>query len=190
MKRLLLAFIILSSLTLHNSAAQSESNSGITAKLLVDMGIEYGGDELLTVFFTNGQDQTMLAGQGAYLAAGGQLDFGKSVMLRMSIGIKYNTTAADNANIRLTRLPINIIPYWKINEDFRLGVGLTTHQSVRLKGDGFLDDEDFKSTTGARVEFGYKWAALTYTSVKYEAQNGEQLDAGSLGLSISFTLPK
>jgi hypothetical protein len=154
------------------------------------MGLEYGGDELLTVIFTNGDDQTMLAGQGGYLAAGGQIDFGKVVMMRFSIGIKYNTTAADNANIRFTRFPINLVPYWKLNDDFRLGIGLSTHQSVRLKGDGFLDDADFTSTLGTRFEFGYKWAAVTYTSLKYEAQNGAQLDASSVGLSISFTFPQ
>ncbi len=95
----------------------------VTAKFLVEAGIEYGGDEILQVFFTNGEDQTMRAGQGGYIAVGGDFQFSnvKQLMLRTSIGIKYNTTAADNANIRLTRFPVHLTPFWKINNDFQVG---------------------------------------------------------------------
>jgi hypothetical protein len=170
-------------------AQQSDRNS--IAKFLIEGGIEYGGDEILKVFFTNGEDQTMRAGQGGYVAVGGQLQFSsvKQLMLRASIGIKYNTTAANNANIRLTRLPLNLTPYWKINEDFRLGVGVTTHINPSLKLDGFGPDVAFTSTVGPRFEFGYKWIALTYTAISYEDETGESFSASSIGASISLTLP-
>lgn len=55
----------------------------------------------------------MRAGQGGYIAVSGQLEFAqvKNLLLRGSIGFKYNTTAAENANIRLTRMPITLMPY-------------------------------------------------------------------------------
>lgn len=161
------------------------------AKFLAEGGIEYDGDELLTVFFTNGVDQTMLAGQGGYLALGGDFQFQKikSLMLRATIGYKYNTTAASNANIRLTRLPINIIPYWKINEDLRIGIGITTHQIVNLNGYDFIADVVFTSPLGLRFELGYKWVALTYTAIKYKADTNESFSASSLGVSLSLTFP-
>ncbi len=170
-------------------AQQSDQN--LIAKFLIEGGIEYGGDEILQVFFTNGEDQTMRAGQGGYIAVGGQLQFSsvKQFMLRASIGIKYNTTAADNANIRLTRLPLNLTPYWKINEDFRLGVGVTTHINPVLKLDGFGSDVAFTSAVGPRFEFGFKWIALTYTAISYEDETGESFSASSIGASISLTLP-
>lgn len=73
-----------------------QSTSPLTVKFLIESGIEYGGDELLQVFFTNGGHQKMRAGQGGFIAFGGQLQFAnvKQIMLRTSIGIKYNTTAA------------------------------------------------------------------------------------------------
>ncbi len=154
-------------------------------------GIEYGGDEILEVFFTNGEDQTMRAGQGGLIAVGGQLEFAnvKQLMLRASIGIKYNTTAAENANIRLTRFPVTLTPFWKINDDFRLGVGLTSHINPTLKGDDFLPDVDYSSTLGPRFEFGYKWIALTYTAISYKDEVGASFAANSIGASISFTIP-
>ncbi len=190
MKKLALVFVASLFLTSLSVLAQ-QSEKPLMAKFLAEGGIEYGGDELLTVFFTNGGDQTMLAGQGGYLALGGDFQFKKikSLMLRATIGFKYNTTAASNANIRLTRLPINIIPYWKINKDFRIGIGITTHQIVKLNGDGFIADVDFTSSLGPRFELGYKWVALTYTAIKYKADTNESFSASSLGVSLSFTFP-
>lgn len=190
MQRLIIVlFLFMFSPAMQVLAQQTERP--LTAKFLVEGGIEYGGDEILQVFFTNGEDQTMRAGQGGFIAVGGELQFSnvKQLMLRTSIGIKYNNTAADNANIRLTRFPVHLTPFWKINNDFRLGVGITTHLGPSLKGDGFIDDVDYTSTAGPRFEFGYKWIALTYTAINYKDESGESFSASSIGASVSFTFP-
>lgn len=191
MKKIVVVFQLSMLMASINVFSQQTQNP-IIAKFLLEGGIEYGGDEILKVFFTNGGDQSMKAGQGGFLAIGGQLQFAKVkfLLLRATIGIKYNTTAAENANIRLTRLPINLIPYLKINDDFRLGIGISSHQSVILKGDGFFPDVDFTSSLGPRVEFGYKWVAVSYTAISYTKGTTEKFSANSLGVSVSFTLPQ
>lgn len=168
-----------------------ESNKASAAKFLIEGGIEFGGDEILKVFFTNGEDQTMRAGQGGYLSLGGQFQIVKvkPLMLRAAIGLKYNTTAAENANIRFTRVPITLIPFWNINEDIRLGIGISSHQNVKLKGDGFVSDVDFRSNIGTRVEIGYKWVALAYTAINYTDELNKSVSANSVGMSVSFTFP-
>jgi hypothetical protein len=168
-----------------------QSEHPVIAKFLVEGGVEYGGDEILKIIFTTGETQSMRAGQGGYLAAGGQFEFSQAkwLMLRASVGIKYNTTAAENANIRLTRVPLNLMPFWKINDDFQLGIGITAHQAVKLKGDGFVPDVDFSSRIAPRFEFGYRWFALTYSAVKYESDFNESYAASAIGFSASFTLP-
>lgn len=168
-----------------------ESNKASAAKFLIEGGIEFDGDEILKVFFTNGEDQTMRAGQGGYLSLGGQFQIAKvkPLMLRAAIGLKYNTTAAENANIRFTRVPITLIPFWNINEDIRLGIGISSHQNVKLKGDGFVPDVDFRSNIGTRVEFGYKWIALAYTAINYTDELNKSVSANSVGMSVSFTFP-
>ncbi|TAE46394.1 MAG: hypothetical protein EAZ89_20165 [Bacteroidetes bacterium] len=163
----------------------------VKAKFLIEAGAEYGGDEILKVFFTNGGDQSVRAGQGGFLAAGGQIEFTrvKNLMIRTAIGIKYNTTAADDANIRLTRFPFTLMPYWRIRNDFRVGAGITTHIGPKLNGDGFFPDVTFTSNLGPRFEVGYKWVGITYTALAYKTSNGTSYGAGSLGASFSFTLP-
>ncbi|MGB5941856.1 MAG: hypothetical protein WBG71_03165 [Leeuwenhoekiella sp.] len=187
MKKRLLLFN-LSLILVFADAHSQEIKNPLIAKFLIEGGGEYGGDEILTVFFTDGGDQKMRAGQGVFLALGGQFEFQepKNFMLRASMGIKYTTTAADNANIRLTRLPIDLMPYWIIKEDFRLGVGITSHQNVRFKGDGFVEDIGFKGTLGTRFEIGYNWIAVTYTILDYKSEMGEKFSANSVGLSLSY----
>lgn len=198
MKKTLLVFPLSLLLLLTNLHAQQTevpvfvpATSPVSAKLLIEAGIEYGGDEILRVFFTNGDDQVMRAGQGLLLGVGGQLKFSavKNLLLRASIGFKYNTTAADNANIMLTRLPVTVMPFWEIRETFRVGVGLTSHMNVRFKGDGFVPDVAYTSSIGPRVEVGYKWIALTYTALTYKNAQNEGFSASSLGACLSFTLP-
>jgi len=190
MKKLLLSIQISLLLASFNAFSQKPDNQIIT-KFLIEGGAEYGGDEILKIFFDNGEDQSMKAGQGLYLAVGGQLEFlkAKNFMLRASVGIKYTTTAASNANINLTRIPINLMPYWKIKNDFRFGIGITTHQSIKLKGDGLVSDTSFKSSIGPKIEFGYKWVALTYTAINYKTDTIDDFSASSLGLAISFVFP-
>lgn len=187
MKKILLLFN-LGLILIYSEAHSQQTKNPLIAKFLIEGGGEFGGDEILTVFFEDGDNQKMRAGQGGFLTLGGQFEFRetKNFMLRASIGIKYTTTAADNANIRLTRIPIHLMPYWVIKEDFRLGVGITSHQNVRLKGDGFVEDIDFKGTLGTRFEIGYKWVAVTYTILDYKSEMGQKISANSLGLSFSY----
>lgn len=99
-----------------------------------------GGDELITVQFTNGNEQTMHAGQGIHLVAGSELTFSKveNLTLRMSFGLKWSPTAADDANIAFTRLPFTVSPFWKIKNDFRVGVGATAHLTPKGCGSNLM----------------------------------------------------
>jgi hypothetical protein len=169
-----------------------ESTNSVNVNFLLEGGIEYGGDEILEVTFTNGDTQKVLAGQGGYVAVGGEftLPSVKALSLRASIGYKYNTTAADNADITLTRIPINLIPYWNLNKDIRLGIGITTHQFIQFDGDGFVPDIDFESSIGPRIEFAYKFIALTYTQIDYRIPSNASVSAGSFGVSVSYVFTK
>ncbi len=190
--KLTLALCCIALLVTSNTLLSQTANNSLTAKFLIEGGVEYGGDEIIEVFFTNGGNQTMRAGQGGYIAVGGQFEFSaiKNFMLRTSIGFKYNTTAADNANIRLTRVPITLMPHLLLKNNFRVGLGITTHQSVNFNGDGFVQDIRFTSSLAPKFEVGYKWISLTYTPIKYRAETGEQLSASSFGVTFSHAFSK
>ena len=105
----------------------------------------------------------------------------------MSFGLKWSPTAADDANIAFTRLPFTVLPFWKIKNHFRVGVGATAHLIPKFHGDGFVDDVKFSSSLGPRFEFGYKWIAITYSLMKYESEFDEVIDGNAFGVILSYS---
>ena len=81
------------------------------------------------------------------------------------------------------------LSYFLKHDDFRLGIGISTHWNMKLKVDGFAPDIDFTSDMGVRVELGYKWVALTYTFINYKDEVNTVLAASSSGMSLSFDFP-
>ena len=107
MKRFILIMLLSPAVMLH---AQTKSKNQKPLRFLLGAALEFGGDNLAEIYFTDGSTQTMNAGQGGTLFAGGQVRLTKSekLFLRGSLGIKYLTTKADNAHIRLTRMPLQL----------------------------------------------------------------------------------
>lgn len=190
MKLFLLILLLSISAIFSNLFAQN--SSPIEAKLLLEAGIHYGGDVIMEVEFQDGGDQEMLAGQGLTLAVGGQLSMPsfKYVFMRGSIGFKYSTTAADNANIMFLRYPLNIMAYAAPVDDIRIGIGTTSHLGAVLKGDGFFRDIEYESSFGPRFEVGYKWVALVYNNITFTDPSGDEYKGGAFGLTFSGTLPQ
>lgn len=178
--------LLIATCTLSSLSAQET----VTSALLYEAGLEYGGDELLTLQFTNGEEQVMLAGQGGYASIGGEFRLANVdyLALRATVGIKYNTTAADNTNISFTRIPVNVVPHFYFDEMIHVGVGITAHQRVRLNGDGFTPDVAFTGSISPRFEIGYGGGALTYSLQDYSSQ-GEVLSGSSFGISFTYVVP-
>jgi hypothetical protein len=155
--------------------------------LLIGGALEFGGDEVAKVYFTNGDDQTVKAGQGGSAFIGGQYKFPKlpALLLRSHIGIKYVTTKAENAHIRLRRFPIHLTANWMITEKIRIGAGFVTHQSIRFKADNIGKDITFNSANGPIFEIAYSHFGLTYTHMKYKDNLAVSYAANCIGLTIS-----
>lgn len=171
------------------SLAGQETQTYPKIGLVAEGGISFGGDALATVIFTDGEDQDLNAGQGGYLAAGAALHFTENISLRGTLGFLYQTTAAENANIRLTRLPLNLVGFYEFSNGIRVGGGVGTHASIRLKGDGFLPDTEYTSNLGPRVELAYKWIGLSYTAMEYTSETDGVFSANAIGVSVSFVIP-
>ncbi len=156
--------------------------------LVLEGGIEFGGDKIVELTFTNGETQTLTAGQGGTIAIGAQ--FQPAAIPRLSVaatvGYKFVTNASENADIGITRVPLELVGRWQLNGDWSLGAGLVRHASVRVNGDGFFPDATLDASTGATVELGWRWAALTWTTIEYTDPSGGVHDAGSIGLSARW----
>ncbi len=186
-----LIFILLFSL-FNKSFAQVAEKKTSPVRFLIVSALELGGDKIAEVFFTNGEKQGVRTGQGISVGIGGQLQIpgAPKFLLRSTIGFKYVTTAADNAHIRLTRIPIVVSGSYMATSKLRLGAGLSMHRSIRFNTDGVADDYKLQPANGPVFEIAYAGIGLMYTAMKYKDQANNSYSANAIGLSFSIVIPK
>jgi hypothetical protein len=103
-----------------------------------------------------------------------------------TVGYKFVMTAAENADINLSRTVVKLnATYWFRNTWFATA-GLTHHVSPKLDGDGFFEDITFEDATGFSAEVGWRWIALRYTNISYELPGFEDVDASSVGVTLTY----
>ena len=190
MKNIIFFFVLV---TIFQCAFTATSNAqGSSQKLTFSLGggLEFGGDKVAEVYFTNGADQSVNAGQGGSLFAAFDYALHKSFRIRTLAGFKYVTTAANNANIRLTRFPLQVSGIVNLDKNWWLSAGFATQQGIRFKGDGFLDDLNLTTKGGAIVGLGYNSFFLTYVGMKYKDNLQYEYDASSIGLGFLIPLKR
>lgn len=185
-------FLLLTFISLHYSFAQEVEKKVTPVRFLFGGAFEYGGDEIAKILFTNGDTQSVKAGQGASVAVGAQLQIPKAekLLIRGTVGYKYATTAADNAHIRITRIPVHLTANYMITDKIRLGAGLAMHKNIRFESDGIGDDNKFNNASGAIFEIAYRGIGLIYTAMKYTDQASISYSANSIGVSLTGVLPR
>jgi hypothetical protein len=170
--------------------AQDDSNYK-PIRLLLSGALEFGGDEVAEVLFTNGETQSVNAGQGITIAAGAQIQFPnvEKFLLRASIGYKYVTTQADNVHIRLTRVPMQLSANFMAAKKLRLGAGLVTHSGIKFNSGGLGGDMTYKSNLGPVFEIAYHGVGISYTALKYTDEVNKSYSANVFGVTFSGVIP-
>lgn len=173
------------------SLAQDSTSKKSPFKFLIAGALEFGGDDVAEVYFTNGNTQKVRAGQGGTIAVGVQFQIPtvEKLLLRSTIGYKYVTTEADNAHIRLTRVPIQFTANWMAAKKLRLGAGLLMHKGIKFNADGIGNDLKFHPATGAIFEIAYAGIGLSYTAMQYKDFDSNNYSANAIGVTFSLTLP-
>ncbi len=159
---------------------------------VLEGALEYGGDVVVTILFTDGSEQDILAGQGGTAAFG--FDYRPKALpqlgLRTTAGVKFSSNASENSNLSFLRFPIEVVGSYYLPKNFRVGAGLSYHTAIKLDGDNLGPDLSFDPAAGAAVELAWKWLALTYTAIEYTDTNGNAYDASSFGVSFSWLFGK
>jgi hypothetical protein len=167
----------------------AQNTSPIAAKGLVKVALEYGGEEISRVYFTDGTSVPIRAGQGGAILGGIQLQSPKvkAIALQLGVGIKYVTTPGDNGHVRLTRIPVQALAQVAASEKVHLRGGFLRHQNIKLKGDGFVDNITFNPANGFMAEVVYKGFGIAYTKMEYTDNRNDASDASNIGVSYVFT---
>lgn len=156
-------------------------------KFLLGGALEFGGDSVAEIFFEDGSDQSVNAGQGGTIFAGGELFFNENqkFSLRATVGFKYLTTKATNYNITLTRIPIELSANFYTKSNIRFGAGFSNHQAVTFNSDGLIGNEKFSGGFGPKFEIAWKWIGLSYTIMDYKDSFNNSYSANAFGITLS-----
>jgi len=162
---------------------------------LAELGIHNGGDDLITVNFTDGTSRDLQAGEFLSLGAGVAWDMGSVMEWRLYAGWKGDEVAASNGSVKLNRWTSNFMLFFNAG-DWRFGGGAAYHWDVKLEGSGVATSAsaDFDDATGTVAEIDYyfnenAYIGLQYLKIEYDrlATNGNSartFDASSIGLMI------
>jgi hypothetical protein len=193
-KLTLLALLIFASFS-YLSAQEGEKPEAVKKssplRFMVAAAAEFGGDGVATIYFNDGSEQTMHAGQGVTLSLGGQLKFAslEQLLLRATVGFKYLTTKAENVHIRLTRIPLHLTASWMATKKLRFGAGLVTHRNIRFNTDGLSGNYKFPPAAGPIFEASYAGIGLSYTIMKYKDELDNSYSANAFGITFSYVIP-
>lgn len=148
-------------------------------RFLVGLGLTFGGDDLLTIIYTDGATATVKAGGGFMIYAGAEYRLNENVSLQATLGYHDDSITAKNAEASFSRIPLEFMGYFHVNDAIRLGAGTRFVSSPKLTASGGVPprniNQSFDSTIGLVIEgewligprFGLK---LRNVSEKYKAQ--------------------
>ncbi len=172
------------------AATQAQALEG---KWVANIGIDAGGDRLVTVATDKG-DRSTRANSGLAMNIGGVFPNNpeKSFETMVTAGYKFGGTFASNGEATWSSVPLELVQFYRAN-NMRFGLGGTYHVSNKLKLDipqGGSGTVNFDDAFGVIAQIGYAPAAgiysvdLRYTDIKYGIA-GSKVDGGTVGLYTS-----
>ena len=166
--------------------ASKQAATPRTVEPFGEFAVEFGGDEVAELVFTDGDSTTLTAGQGGTLALGMRVRpvAGVPVAAFGSVGVKFLFNPSENANIRLIRYPVEVGAHAAITLDVWAELAYTRHLDATLYGDDFFQDVEYSGTDGVTVAAGWRWIGLTGTWMTYTGDDGTEFDASTVGVTL------
>jgi hypothetical protein len=178
-------------LLVSGAAALPLAAQAVEVHPVIVAGVDFGGDKIVTVQFTNGNSDSIRAGDGLYLGAGVSIrDDDNKIEFLGTLNYKYTSISADNGSVTWTRIPLDALAFYRW-EKFRLGGGVTYHTSPKISGSGFASgsvtvDNALGEVVQGDFLVGPKfWIGLRYTHITYKNSNGSA-KGDSAGLTIGY----
>lgn len=166
-----------------NGSTDNSPKSGLG--FVVAGGGEFGGDKVATIVYTDNSTQSVNSGQGVTLAVGAHYQFASpSLDIMATVGYKYVTTKASNANIYIGRVVAGLQASYWFNQSWWVGLGPTWHLNNAFHGAQLVENLKFDPALGVTLQAGWKFVALSYTNINYTDQFKNKYNASNVGLML------
>ncbi|WP_028101409.1 outer membrane beta-barrel protein [Pseudoduganella violaceinigra] len=176
--------------TMGAAYAQSQVTQPSAVSFLAGMGISGGGDNLATARFTNGTSQKIKAGGGFYFTTGVNYQMTQEFSLQGTVNFHVDDTSANNGSIKFQRFPLEVLGYYHINDQLRIGAGLRYVSGAKLSSSGAAEgyNTKFDDTLSSVAEAEYFWVPnfgmkLRYVKETFKAPGIRDVKANHVGIS-------
>lgn len=190
MKKIIFA-VALAMATLGAAQAQTESQRPADKQMrfLVGMGLTFGGDKLASAHYTNGFDVNINAGSLIAFNTGIDYRVTPAFSFQGTVGYHTDRASANNGDVHFSRIPIELLGYYNVSPQWRVGGGARYVGNVALRSSGAaaFGNFDFKNTLSPVVEAEYMmqhWGfKVRLVSEKFEEKvSGAKVNADHIGL--------
>jgi hypothetical protein len=162
-----------------SAMALAQEASPPSVRLFGNFGYGFGGDTLASGTYTNGSTYEVKAGTGVQFAIGADARVAEKVTIQGSVGYHSHSTTASNGEIAFKRTPIELLAFYDVTKQFRLGGGVrkSTGAEMTVSGAavGSAAAGKYDSSTGAVLEGQYFFSPAASTAGSRKAQFGLSL---------------
>jgi len=162
---------------------------------VVGAGVTFGGDKLATATYTNGSSTNIRAGGGLALLAGVDYRVSPEFSVQGTVGYHIHfTPEASNGDADFRRLPVELLAYYHVAPQWRVGGGLRFVSNAKLHGSGAASNlnENFDNSTSLVAETEYfvtpkVGIKLRYVNDEFKSERTKQTFSGNhVGLLANF----
>jgi len=178
MKKIALVIAMaIASLASAQAQTQSPASAANPMRILVGAGLTFGGDEISSAEYESGGDVTIRAGGSVALKGGIDYQVTPEFSFQTSIAYHVDNASADNGSMRFTRYPLELLAYYHVSPDWRIGGGARYVISPRYSSSGVVDmgDHSLKNTVGGVLEAEYLYGdwgfKLRYVKEEYKMKH-------------------
>ncbi len=183
-----IAFLIAAAFVTIGSAHAQTFNAPAQkqARFFLGMGFTGGGDKIAEVQYTNGDKGDVTFGSLIQLGGGFDYRVNEQLSLQASLNYHVSSEGADNGAIRFTRVPVELIGYYHVSPQWRIGVGARHVSNAKITSSGIatMPTLKFEDTMGGILEAEYMMGGqigikLRYVAEKYEFSGVRQKASGN-----------
>jgi hypothetical protein len=170
------------------SHAQGNASRPDHLGLVFETDLEFGGSDVVDVYYTDGSTSKINAGQGVTLSLGAHyLPRALPIDFALTAGYKFVVTADRSSNLGLYRVVLKLTGTYELPNGFWVDAGPVWHVSTKLKGDGYVADIPFDDALGVTIGAGWRYVGLSYTNIKYKSpQTVTDVDGSNIGVTLTF----
>lgn len=163
-------------------------------RFVVGAGVTFGGDKLATQYYVDDTSTDLHAGSIFTLLAGVDYRVNEQFSVQGTVGYHVDDANAKNGSMSFKRIPLELLGYYHVNDQVRVGGGLryVTNTEFRSGGASDIGNYKFDDSVGAVAEIEYLFTPQVGVKLRWandefkEKRTGISFKGDHVGLLVNY----